>query len=65
MEIENLRAKLEEYEKALSITATKPHQEILQDQLRVSYIENLKNLILLLEQKISKLERSLENKLVD
>lgn len=65
MEIDNLKAKLEEYEKALSITAKKPHQEILQEKLRVSYIENLKNLILLLEQKISKLERDLEKTLVN
>ena len=65
MEIDNLKSKLEEYDKALSIVATKPQQEILQEKLRVGYIKNLKNLILLLEQKISKLERSLENKLVD
>lgn len=65
MEINNLKAKLEEYDKALEITATKPQQEMLQEKLRVSYIENQKNLILLLEQKISRMERQIENTLVD
>lgn len=65
MEIDNLKGQIEEYDKALSITATKPHQEILQERLRLGYIEKLKNLILLLEQKISKLERDLEKTLVD
>lgn len=65
MEINNLKAKLEEYDKALGITATKPQQEMLQEKLRVSYIENQKNLILLLEQKISRMERQIENTLVD